>query len=439
MTIETRRPRADPLDATLVDVADDGFTPPERPGLLAEMFASLRHRDYRLLWIGSFFTGAGQWIQQVTLGWLLYDLTGSAVLLGALNGLRAAPFVLTGPIAGVMADRMDRRQLLLATQPALAVVTLVMGVLVVAGQVAPWHLFVFTLVTALLFSYNRPVRQALIPTLVPRRDLMNAITLNSMANNGTKMIGPAIGGLLIVAFGAGGNFLVQSFAYAVVVWITFSMRVPSDHVVCRGRKTSALSDMKEGFAYVRSSPTVLALMAAALVPVVFSQPYQTLMPVFQKDVLGVGPEGLGLLMAAPGVGAVATLFVLAALAHRMRRSGSVLLAGLMALGVSLVLFSYASSLPVALFALTIVGGCQMVFMTTTNTMLQSVVPDELRGRVMSIYMLDRGLAPLGAFLAGLGAHYLGAPATVASMGVLVLILAVALAWRVPHLRSIEAS
>jgi MFS family permease len=406
---------------------------------MGQIFASLRHRDYRLLWIGSAFTSGGQWIQQVTLGWLLYDLTGSSVLLGALNGLRAAPFLITGPIAGVMADRMDRRLLLLWTQPALAVTTILMGLLVLSGYVQVWHLFAFTIITSLLFSYNRPVRQALVPMLVPRRDLMNAITLNSMANNGTKVIGPAIGGLLIVMFGGGGNFLVQGVAYTIVVWITYSMNVPRTNIPMKGQQKSAMADMMEGFKYVKSSPTVLALMAAALVPVVFSQPYQTLMPVFQKDVFQVGPEGLGLLMAAPGIGGLVTLLVLAAMAERLKRSGTLLLVGLMALGISLMLFSRTESLTIAILSLTVVGCSQMIFITTTNTMLQSVVPDELRGRVMSIYLLDRGLAPVGALLAGVSAHYLGAPTTVGWMGSVVLVLAFVLLWRVPHLRTIEAS
>jgi MFS transporter, DHA1 family, staphyloferrin A biosynthesis exporter len=383
--------------------------------------------------------GAGQWIQQVTLGWLLYDLSGSAVLLGALNGLRAAPFLISGPIAGVIADRMDRRRLLLVYSPILVVATFLMGVLVTSGTLEVWQIFAFTLITATIFSCNQPVKQAMIPNVVPRTDLMNAITLNSMAMNSTKMVGPALGGLLIALFGAGGNFYVQAVAYAFVVWLTFQIAVPMSDTVRRARKTSALADMKEGLRYVAKTPSVLALMTAALIPHVFSFPYQVLMPVFQKDVLNLGPEALGLLMAAPGVGAVIALVSLAATAHRMKRNGSILIVGLVALGACLIFFSRTTSLPLAMLALTGVGACQMIFMNSTNAMLQSIVPDELRGRVMSIYMLDRGLAPIGALLAGLGAHLIGAPLTVTIMGSIVLTLALVLAWRVPHLRSIETA
>lgn len=411
----------------------------ESRGVLGNTFISLRHRNYRLLWTGSFFMGAGQWIQQVTLGWLLYDLTGNSVLLGALNGLRAAPFLISGPIAGVVADRLDRRMLLLIYAPILVLATFLMGLLVTSGMVEVWHIFAFTIVTATVFSCNQPVKQALIPAVVPRKDLMNAITLNSMAMNSTKVIGPALGGLLIALFGAGGNFFVQSLAYAVVVWFTFLLVIPGGSAAKRSRKTSAMTDLKEGLQYVLRTPSVLALMAAALIPHMFSFPYQTLMPVFQKDVLGVGPEALGLLMAAPGVGAVISLTAMAAFGHRMRRTGSVLIVGLIALAGCLILFSRTTSLPLAMLALTGVGACQMIFMNSTNAMLQSIVPDELRGRVMSIYMLDRGLSPAGALLAGLGAHVLGAPTTVTLMGTIVLVLALILAWRVPQLRAIESS
>jgi MFS family permease len=409
------------------------------PGILGSVFSSLRHRNYRLLWLASFSMGAGQWIQQVTLGWLLYDLSGSPVLLGALNGLRAAPFLISGPIAGVVADRMDRRRLLLIYAPILVIATALMGVLVSAGLAEVWHVFLFTMVTATVFSCNQPVKQAMIPSVVPRHDLMNAITLNSMAMNSTKMVGPALGGLLIAIFGAGGNFFVQSLAYAVVVWLTFQIVVPVSDTVRRARKTSALADLKEGLRYVAKTPAVLAIMAAALIPHMFSFPYQVLMPVFQKDVLNLGPEALGLLMAAPGVGAVLALITLAATAHRWKRSGSLLMAGLIALGICLILFSRTTSLPVAMLALTGVGACQMVFMNSTNAMLQSIVPDELRGRVMSIYMLDRGLSPMGALLAGVGAHFIGAPLTVTIMGSIVLLLALVVAWRVPQLRSLETA
>lgn len=378
---------------------------------------------------------AGQWIQQITLGWLLYDLTGSSVLLGALNGLRALPFLVSSPIAGVAADRMDRRKILINTQSVLLVTALGMGTLVASGLLQVWHLFLFTLITGAAWSFNEPVRQTLVPNLVPKGELMNAVALHSAGFNLTKVIGPALGGLLIALFGAAGNFFVQGLAYAGVLVTLYVMHVPPTPV--QARQSSVVANLKEGFAYVWSTPTVLALMVADLVPRIFAVPYQALMPVFQKDVLGVGPEGLGMLMAAPGVGAVLSTLLLASIAHSFRRKGLLVLGGLISLGVFLILFSRTTSFPLALVILVAVGGCQIMFMATVNAMVQMTVPDALRGRVMSLYMLDRGLMPAGSLMAGVTAHFIGAPATVSLMGLIVIVLAVLVAWRVPLIRRLK--
>jgi MFS family permease len=395
-------------------------------------FSPLRYLDYRYLWAGTVLMSAGQWIQQVTLGWLLYDLTGSSILLGMLNGVRALPFLVAGPIAGVAADRMDRKRLLLRTQYFLVATALAMGVLVVSGDLKPWHLFVFTLLTGMAWAFNEPVRQSLVPGVVPKSELMSAVALNSMGFNINKVLGPALGGVLIAGFGASGNFFVQAVAYAGVLYMIYRMQVPP--TPDEARHSSALANLKEGLAYVWSNPTVLALMMAAYVPRVFAVPYQTLMPVFQKDVLGVGPEGLGLLMAAPGAGAVLSVLMLSSSAHGVKRKGLLLLWSLVFLGSFLILFSRIKSFPIALLVLVGVGACQITFMATTNTLLQMLTPDALRGRVMSLYMLDRGLMPAGALMAGVSAHVVGAPTTVAVMGGVVIVLALLVAWRVPVMR-----
>jgi MFS family permease len=198
-----------------------------------------------------------------------------------------------------------------------------------------------------------------------------------------------------------------------------------------------LANLKEGLGYVWSSSLILSLISLALVPRIFAVPYQTLMPIFQKDVLKVGPAGLGMLMAAPGVGALVALFTLATLASRVRYQGMVLLGSVMLLGLFLVVFSQTTSFRLALLVLVGVGACQVVFNATVNTLLQMMVPDQLRGRVMSIFMLDRGLMPAGALLAGVSAHFIGAPATTTWMGSVVFLLATFLAWRVPLIREVE--
>lgn len=405
-------------------------------GFWLQTFSSLRYRDYRFLWTGTVFMSAGQWIQQVTLGWLAYEMTGSPVVLGVLNGVRTLPLLLMSPAAGVAADRFDRRRMLILLEMLLAAAALSMGLLVGSGRLEVWHLFAFTVFTGVAWACNQPVRQALVPNVVPSRELLNAVALNSVGFQITKILGPALGGVLIAAFGAHGNFYVQAAAYATVVGAIYLMRVtPTPD---QARQSSALSNFTEGLSYVRRTPAVLALLVAGLVPSVVASPYQALMPVFQKDVLGVGPEGLGLMLAAPGVGALLATLLLASIAHSFRRKGLLLLGALFLLGLFLVLFSRTTALPAALAMLVGVGGCHILFAATTNTMLQMIVPDSLRGRVMSIYMLDHGLAPFGALIGGVSTQFVGAPSTVAMMGILVIVLSGVLVWRMPQLREIEA-
>jgi len=398
-------------------------------------FASLRHLDYRYLWTGTLMMSAGQWVQQVTLGWLLYDLTGNSMLLGALNGLRALPFLVTGPMAGVAADRMDRRKLLLYTQWALILTALAMGALVASPFLHVWHIFLFTLITGIAWTITEPVRMSMIPAAVPKEDLANAVALNSGGFNLMKVIGPALGGALIAWFGAAENFFVQAIAYSGVLVMIYLMHIPPHRA--EAKRATALANLKEGFAYVWSTPAVLALLTLAYVPRIFAVPYQTLMPVFQKDVLKIGPEGLGLLMAAPGVGAVVAVLTLASLSHRIKRQGLLLVGSIVVLGGFLIFFSQITWFPLALVTLVIVGMFQMFFLASTATILQMIVPDELRGRVLSLYMLDRGFMPLGALFAGTTAHFIGAPLTVATMGATVIVLVLLVAWRVPAIRTLE--
>jgi MFS family permease len=340
---------------------------------LRKTFSSLRHANYRYLWFGTVFMSAGQWIQQVTLGWLVYDLTGSSVLLGVLNGLRALPFLIASPIAGVAADRMDRRRLILCSESLLVITSIAMGAMVAGGMVEIWHLFVFTVLTGISWAFVDPIRQSMVPMLVPKQDLMNAVALNSAAFNMTKVIGPSLGGILIVVSGVAGNFFIQGLTYAGVLLFVYWMVVPA--TPAEARLSSPLANLKEGLVYVWSNPMVFALMSAALVPRIFAMPFQTLMPVFQKDVLQVGAEGLGLLLAAPGLGAMLAGLTLATLSSRIRRQGIFMLASLVMLGIMMNLFSWSTSFPVAIIALIGEGAFQIFYMATTNTMLQVIVPD----------------------------------------------------------------
>ncbi len=399
-------------------------------------FSSLRNRDFRYLWAGTCFLSGGLWIQQVTLGWAIYEMTRSSILLGALNGLRFVPFLIFSPLAGVAADRSDRRRLMITTQWCVLVTALGMGVVVSLGLLEVWHLFAFTLVTGVVWSFSEPVRQALIPDVVPRAELMNAVALNSAAFNFTKIIGPSVGGVLIVLFGLAGNFYVQSATYLFVMWMIYRMHIPER--VRDANRSSVLSNLREGIRYVWSEPVVFSILATAMIPRLFAMPYQALMPIFQKDVLQVGPDGLGMMMAAPGLGAMLVMLSVAHFANRVNRPGLLMIAALVLQGAFLILFALMRTLPLALLTLVVVGGFQVLFMSISNMVLHMTVPDQLRGRVMSIYMLDRGITPAGALMAGVSAHFIGAPYTVVGMGAMVLALAVVVVLCMPSLRKVRA-
>lgn len=396
-------------------------------------FASLRYRDYRLLWFGTLFSSSGQWIQQVSIGWLTYALTGSPFLLGVVNGLRSLPLLVLGPFGGVAADRIERKRLMLTTQLFLMTVTAVFATIIATGHAHVWNIIVFSLLTGVAWAFNMPVRQSVVPSLVPRNALMNALALNSAGFNVTRIVGPTLAGLLIAAIGIAGNFYLQAMAYVGVAAMVWQMQIPPRNGPARD--VSVRQDLLDGARYVWRHPTLRAQMTLALVPVVVALPYISLMPVFAKDVLNLGPGGFGLLMAAPGLGAVIGTLTIAS-AGDIRRKGLLLFGSLIALGVALVLFSQSRSFPLSLGLLVLVGMFQMCYMTTNQTVLQITTPDELRGRVMGIYMLNQGLLPFGSLFAGILADLWGAPLAVTAMGAVVLLLAGAAFLRLPSMRTL---
>jgi MFS transporter, DHA1 family, staphyloferrin A biosynthesis exporter len=406
----------------------------ERPARSSrfQTFSSLRYRDYRFLWVGTLFMSAGQMVQQVTLGWLVYDLSGSAVLLGLLQGVRALPSLFIGPVAGVMVDRFDRRKMLMLLQLILTVTAMAMGVLVGSGAVQVWMVFVFGVITAGAWAINQPLRQTLVSRVVPRTEVPNAVALTSVAFNIIKVVGPAVGGVLIAVFGPSGNFFVQSAAYIGVLISIGFMHLPSQGST--SRRTSVMGNLREGLRYAWRTPAIAGLLVAGLVPSVMANPYQSLMPVFAKDVLGMGPEALGLMLAAPGIGAVLFTLALASFTHLVPRKGVMMLCAMGMMGGFLVLFSRSTTLPMALLALVGVGGSQILYNANNMTLLQLLAPEELLGRVMSIYMINQGFSPAGALFAGIGTHFIGAPNTIAIMGASVTLMAIAMAIFNPEMR-----
>ncbi len=397
-----------------------------------QTFAALRHPDYRLMWVGTLFSSSGQWIQQISIGWLTYEITGSAFMLGAVNGFRSLPLLLLGPFGGVAADRLDPKRLMLSTQTFLMVVTAAFATTIVTGYAAIWNIILFTLLTGVAWAFNMPVRQSIVPKLIPRQDLMNAIALNSAGLNLTRVIGPSIAGLLIATVSVGGNFYLQSLMYigvATMVWMT---RIPP--MARASREVSVFRNLTEGATYIWHHPTLRSQMTLALVPVVIAMPYASLMPIFAKDVLGVGPEGFGLLSSAPGIGALVGTLTIASI--NIERKGPVLFASLVGLGATLVVFSQSRSFVLSLIILLFLGGFQMTYMALNQTLLQITATDEFKGRVMGIFMLNQGLMPLGSLLAGIMAQVWTAPVAVMLMGSSVLVLIVAAFFFMPEIREV---
>jgi MFS family permease len=384
-------------------------------------FRTLKYRDYRLLWISTLFASGAQWVQQGTVGWLVYEMTDSAFLLGAVNGFRALPLLFLAPLGGVLADRTDRKALMQWTQVMLLIASAVMTVIIFMDRLEVWHLFTFTLVTGVGWAFNNPVRQSVVPNLIPKPELMNALALQSAGFNVTRIIGPSLGGVMLDHLGGGENFALQTFFYVGVIGMVAPMMIPA--LPQRQAVVSVKQHLKEGIVYVWRSNRLRVQLALAFVPTILAFPYMALMPIFARDVLGYGPGGFGLMSTAVGVGAVVGTLTMATLTN-VKHKGRIMLGAVFVLGVSLILFSQSKDMELSLVILAFTGAAQMVYLTTNQTILQLAIPDDIRGRVMGIYMLSQGMMPLGGLLGGALADFTSAPTAVLVMGSLVCAMAV---------------
>jgi MFS family permease len=383
-------------------------------------FSSLRNTDYRYLWIGNFFIMAGFWIQMVTVGWLVWELSASATMVGITGGLWSLPFIVMGPLGGVLADRLDRRRLLMTTQTVMAVIALLFAADVALHWVRVWHAMVFSFLMGSGFTLNQPVRQSLVANTVPRNELGNAIALNAMAMNATRVVGPAVGGVLIVAFGATWNFLLQAALYLCMVAIIIPMKVPYRDTASAS-DASPLRNLQEGIQYVWGNKTLFGLMILSFIPALFVMPNFQIMPAFTDHVLHAKANVFGYLMAVSGFGGLLGSFTMASFGGNIR-SGWL---GIIALSFAtffVILFSQSSQLWTAFVLLPMIGFSMMIFRVNNTTLVQTLAPDELRGRVMSIYQLDQALAPLGSFVLGVCADVFSITTAMAGSGILGLLV-----------------
>lgn len=406
----------------------------------ARTFESLGLRDYRLLWLGQFSTSMGQWMDQVARTWLIYAMTNDPLQLGLVSAARGIPLLIFGAVAGVFADRHGRKAQLIIAQTVNALLNVVLATLILTGRIQPWHLYVTGFLAGTVQAFQQPARQVLISDLVGDKHLMNAIALNSAVVNVSRSVGPAVGGILIQAFGVDISYYVQAAMYALATLWTAQIRVPESRTPSiHSGKMEDLSfwhSMKEGFAYIMSQRLILALLALALAPTILGSPYVSLMPIFAIDVFHGGATTQGLLLTMVGVGAIVGALGVASLGQR-QGSGRLLVAGAAGFGLSLVLFSRSPALWMALAFAVLAGLCNTSYSTQNQTALQILVPLELRGRVLGVRLLDRGLMPVGSILAGALASLLGGPWAVTLMGASCLVVALGVAVVVPDLWKLD--
>jgi MFS family permease len=375
---------------------------------------SLRHRNFQLFFAGQLISLTGTWMQSVAQSWLVYRLTDSGLLLGLVGFAGQFPVLLLAPVGGSVADEFSRHRIVLATQAASMFLALTLAFLTLAGQVQIWHVFVLAALMGVVNAFDIPARQAFLVEMVGRSDLMNAIALNSSMFNGARIIGPAVAGILVALIGEGWCFLLNGVSYIAVLAGLLAMRLPAREV--SPRKGSALGHIIEGIQYVaRTGPIRTLLLLLGLISLM-GTPFSVLMPIFADRILHGGPSGMGLLLGASGVGALAGALMLAARTN-VRGLGRWVAVSAVVFGASLVLFSLSRSFTLSMLLLIPVGFFMMVEMGSTNTLIQAMVPDHYRGRVMAIYsMMFMGMAPFGALLAGTLSRFMGAPATVAAGG-----------------------
>ncbi|MFN2532681.1 MAG: MFS transporter [Pyrinomonadaceae bacterium] len=401
-------------------------------GELPSMVRALQHRNFQLFFGGQLISLIGTWMQSVAQSWLVYRLTNSAVLLGLVGFSSQIPVFLLAPWGGVVADRLNRRKILVATQTIAMVLAFVLAVLTLTQRIHVWHLFVLSALLGLANAFDIPTRQAFVVDMVGKEDLINAIALNSSMVNGARVVGPAIAGLLVAAVGEGWCFLLNAISYIAVIAGLIAMNVRG-HAPAASRR-STLEHIAEGFSFVAKNAPVRALLLLLGLVSLMGMPYAVLMPIFADRILHGGAGGLGILMGASGVGALIGALTLAA-RRGIRGLGRWVAISSAAFGLCLILFSLSRHFWLSAILLVPVGFFFMFEMSASNTLVQSMVTDNLRGRVMAVYsMMFMGMAPVGALIAGGLAEPLGAPKTLAIGGAVCIVGGGIFALRLPALR-----
>ncbi|HVB08562.1 MAG TPA: MFS transporter [Candidatus Acidoferrales bacterium] len=409
-----------------------GVEPGARISRWSVMFRALKYRNFQLFFAGQLISLVGTWMDNIAEAWLVYRLTGSSLLLGTVAFAGQIPVFLLAPIGGLVADRLDRRRVVIVTQTLSMIIAGALAGLTLSGRVKVWEVMVLASLMGVVNAFDIPARQAFLAEMVGREDLMNAIALNSSMFNGARVVGPAIAGILVASIGEGWCFFANSVSYIAVIAGLLMMRIVPR--VLEERRASAFEHIAEGFRFVRRTGPILALLLLLGLVSLVAMPYSVLMPIFAARILHGNATTLGTLMGATGIGALTGALVLAS------RTGLKGLSRWVAMscggfGIALILFSFSRWYVLSVILLVPVGFMMMVQMASSNTLIQAMVPDRLRGRTMAVYsMMFMGMAPLGSLLSGALAGRIGAPWTVAVGGTGAIIGAIVFARFLPKLR-----
>ncbi len=401
---------------------------------LHRTFASLHSPNYRLWFIGQLVSLVGTWMQSTAQGYLVFELTKSPAFLGYVgfaSGLPSWLFMLYG---GVIADRMSRRTLMIITQSAMMVLAFLLAGLVFGGRVQPWHIVVIALALGVANAFDAPARQAFVVELVDREDLTNAIALNATMFNMAVVVGPAIAAAVYALLGPAWCFIINGLSFIAVIVALLLMKLAPQK--SQAKRTSALSQLKEGLRYTTAHPTIRTIILNLGMISLFGVSILTLLPAWSVNILGGDVKTNGLLLSARGIGSLSGALLIAWLGQRQPR-GRIWAIGNLAMPVVLVVFAVARWLPLSMVAMIGLGWAFMVQANISNSLVQTTIPDALRGRVMGIYTLVFfGAMPLGSLLAGSGAHWLGEP-TIVLICAGVLTLTAGYIWlRLPFIRKL---
>jgi MFS family permease len=410
-------------------------TAPEVTGRqLPPMLRALRHRNYRLFFIGQLISLIGTWMQSVAQGWLVLRLTDSPALLGLVAAASSLPVLLFSLMAGTLADRLPKHKLLIITQVVAMLLAAILALLTLTGLVQVWHVFVLAGLLGVVNAFDAPVRQSFTVEMVGREDLLNAIALNASIFNAARTVGPAVAGIVVGLIGEGPAFAANALSFVFAIVALLMMRLPPFTRPSGGRGGSQL---REGLAYIAGERRVRALLIQAAAVTIFCFVYIPLLPVFARDVLQTGASGYGALSAANGVGALAAALLLAQLGDRVPR-GRLLTVSALIYPPLLITFTLLRNMPLAMLFMLLTGWAGVMTMALTNTLIQSIVPDALRGRVMSVLtLLLMGGSPMGGMVAGLVAEAVGnVPLVVAASALIGWAIVGWSAWRAPFLREL---